>query len=278
MIANNTGPAGSLNTDSLAAALLLYRNTPDRDTQRSPAQILYSRQLKDSLPCHPDRLQIRPEWTLTADLREQALAKRHVSVHSQLLAKSKHLKPLQLGDDVQVQNQRGAHSNKWDLSGKIVEVQDFDSYLVRMDGSGRVTKRNRQFLKPIIPFTQPANDRLPLQQFPTTLQRENVANNAINTGSTADRREATTPCTQRLRDFQSSANNQPQEPDTLNTQIQMSDSQFNEGLMRSVRNVQRVHQNTDTIPKSQEIQLPKTDTPAIIGKRVRFPTKRLIEQ
>ena len=53
------------------------------------------------------------------------------------------------GQCVQVQNQTGPNANKWDLSGKVVEVLDYQSYLVKMDGTGRVSKRNRRFLKPI---------------------------------------------------------------------------------------------------------------------------------
>ena len=59
----------------------------------------------------------------------------------------------------------------------------------------------------------------------------------------------------------------------------MSDAQPNDGLIRSVRNVQRVHQNMDTPkPKSQGNQPLEPDTTNTITKRVRFPTKRLIEQ
>ena len=39
LIKDNVGPSGSLDTDALAMALLTYRNTPDHDTHRSPAQI-----------------------------------------------------------------------------------------------------------------------------------------------------------------------------------------------------------------------------------------------
>lgn len=42
-IQENVGPKGSLDTDKMAWALLAYRNTPDRDTARSPAQVLYAR-------------------------------------------------------------------------------------------------------------------------------------------------------------------------------------------------------------------------------------------
>ena len=50
LISQNMGPTGSFNTDSMAMALLTYRNTPDRDTCRSPAQVLYARTLRDAIP------------------------------------------------------------------------------------------------------------------------------------------------------------------------------------------------------------------------------------
>ena len=47
----------------------------------------------------------------------------------------------------------GPHKNKWDVSGTVVESLGFDSYHVKMDGSGQVTKRNRRFLRPILPYS-----------------------------------------------------------------------------------------------------------------------------
>lgn len=44
---------------------------------------------------------------------------------------------------------------KWDKSGLITKVRQFDQYVVRIDGSGRVTVRNRKFLRkhtPVHPF------------------------------------------------------------------------------------------------------------------------------
>ena len=58
-----------------------------------------------------------------------------------------------VGTLVQVQNQAGPHKDKWDLSGTVVEVLTHDAYHVKMDGSGRVTKRNRRFLPPNSPYT-----------------------------------------------------------------------------------------------------------------------------
>ena len=152
LIAENTGVGGSLNTDRFMAALLTYRNTPDRDTKRSPAQVLFARQLRDTVPCSKENLVLRKDWVLTRDAREEALAVGHQVRGEAWSEKTRPQRPLEMGTVVQVQNQKGPNANKWDLSGVIVEIQPFESYLVKMDGSGRVTKRNRRFLKPIKTF------------------------------------------------------------------------------------------------------------------------------
>ena len=64
------------------------------------------------------------------------------------------LPPLTVGDCVRIQNQVGPNPTKWDKTGVVVEVRQFDQYVVRVDGSGRVTLRNRKFLRlysPVIP-------------------------------------------------------------------------------------------------------------------------------
>ena len=57
---------------------------------------------------------------------------------------------LKVGDMVQIQNQRGIDPKRWCKSGKIVEKLDFNQYLVKVDGGGRLTRRNRRFLKKIV--------------------------------------------------------------------------------------------------------------------------------
>ena len=151
LLMGNVGPSGSLNTDKFMAALLQYRNTPDCDLKLSPAQILFGRELRDAVPIHQGRLVPRAEWILTADAREKAMARRHIMRSEVLSEHTKTLPVLRVGDVVLVQNQTGPKSNKWEQSGVVVELNGYDQYQIKMDGSGRVSLRNRQFLKKIVP-------------------------------------------------------------------------------------------------------------------------------
>ena len=51
-----------------------------------------------------------------------------------------------------MQDQVGTTPRRWSKTGTIVEVMDHDSYLVRIDGSNRLSKRNRKFLRRLSPF------------------------------------------------------------------------------------------------------------------------------
>ena len=51
---------------------------------------------------------------------------------------------------VQIQNQKGNDTKRWNKSGKIIERLDYDQYLVKVDGGGRITRRNRRFLRKIV--------------------------------------------------------------------------------------------------------------------------------
>ena len=67
---------------------------------------------------------------------------------------TKSLTPLKVGDMVRIQNQTGNFPTKWDKTGCVVEVRQFDQCVVRVDVSGRVTLRNRKFLRKYVPVIQ----------------------------------------------------------------------------------------------------------------------------
>ena len=153
MLRENISGSGNLDTEKFLMALLTYRNTPDRDTGLSPAQVIFGHQIRDFLPVKPGSYSPRPEWQLTSHQREAAMAKKHLRRAEQLSEHTKQLKPLTVGDTVMVQNQHGPRANKWDKTGIVIEAKEHDQYLIRMDGSGRPTLRNRKFLRKVIPYS-----------------------------------------------------------------------------------------------------------------------------
>ena len=77
--------------------------------------------------------------------REKALETKYCRIQEDLKRHSKPLAPLEVGAVVQVQNQRGKDPLRWDRNGTVVESLGNQQYSVKMDGSGRVSLRNRRF-------------------------------------------------------------------------------------------------------------------------------------
>ena len=152
---SNTGPNGELNTDAFQQAILLYRNAPDPITKLSPAMCLFGRPIKDLIPILPGHYEPHPTWKNTLDKREDAIRNRHMRLSEKWSEHTKQLPPLKIGDCVRIQNQIGHHPTKWDRTGTVTEVRQFDQYVVRVDGSGRATLRNRKFLRKYIPVHLP---------------------------------------------------------------------------------------------------------------------------
>ena len=96
-----------------------------------------------------DNKHIHGNWHEAWEAKESAMKSRLVRSCEQLNSHAKQLDPLMLGDKVFIQNQDPSSRapRKWDKQGTVVEVGDFDQYRVRVAGSGRVTLRNRKFLR-----------------------------------------------------------------------------------------------------------------------------------
>ena len=154
LIMENCGSDGSLDTDKFQRAILQYRNTPDRDTGLSPAMCVFGRVIRDFIPVHPGRYLPHPTWRQTLASREAALRNRHQKTCERLSEHTRRLPPLKVGDCVRVQNQTGPHPKKWDKSGVIIEVKQYNQYMVKVDGSGRATLRNRKFLRKYTPVIE----------------------------------------------------------------------------------------------------------------------------
>ena len=53
LLVDNVDKSGNINTDAVMRGMLQLRNTPERDSGLSPAQVLLGRSLRDSLPAPP---------------------------------------------------------------------------------------------------------------------------------------------------------------------------------------------------------------------------------
>lgn len=149
LLGNINSKSGSLDTDAAAKAIMSHRNTPTQDTGIPPSVMLFGHLLRDHLP--QTERKIRPEWDDILNAREVALAKRAVKV---ALPVKGELQPLAVGDCVQIQNQTGNYPGKWFNTGIIAETLPYRQYKVVVDGSRRVTLRNRKFLKKISPLSR----------------------------------------------------------------------------------------------------------------------------
>ena len=159
--------------------MLQYRNTPDRDTGLSPAMCVFGRPIRDFIPIPPGRYKPHATWQETLHAREEALRNRHMKMAERLAEHTKCLPPLSVGDHVRIQNQTGPHPLKWDKTGTVVEVRQFDQYVVRVDGSGRVTLRNRKFLRRYTPVLQPP----PIQTIDRDLQLLHAASPSMKSSA-----------------------------------------------------------------------------------------------
>lgn len=156
LIRDNVGPHGSLETDKFACALMQYRNTPLQGINLSPAQILLGRKIRDFFPLTPSNCKIRTEWLISAEERERALARRHATHVERLSLHTHQLPPLAVGETVLIQNQVGNNPTRWEKTGVVIELGPGPrQYYVRTDGSGRVTLRNRRFLRKCSSVAEP---------------------------------------------------------------------------------------------------------------------------
>ena len=153
IITSNISPSGSLDVDSFHKGILSYRNTIDPITKFSPALAVFGRQVRDGLPVLPGKYNPHNTWKELLEHREKAMAQRHVAQHEAWSEHTKKLPSLPVGTKVFIQNQVGNNPRRWERTGKVVEVKDHDQYNVRVDGTGRVTLRNRKFLRSFTPIT-----------------------------------------------------------------------------------------------------------------------------
>ena len=103
-------------------AILMLRNTPDRDTGLLPAQLLLGRMLRDTLPLKPAFLRfkdihwggspVHSMWRNMWDKQEDMLRVSFAKNVEKLEESGHPLAKLEVGDHVRIQNQGGNYPNK----------------------------------------------------------------------------------------------------------------------------------------------------------------------
>ena len=112
VLMSNTSPTGSLDHDQFLRAMLQLHNTPDPDSNISPAQIIFGRPLRDTLS-FLNRLEkfsnpnVRPLWRQAWAAKEEALRSRIPPTTESLKEHSRPLRPLALGERVFIQTPPG---------------------------------------------------------------------------------------------------------------------------------------------------------------------------
>ena len=143
IIIGNSNKDGSIDNDTVAQAIMQFRNTPLQDVNLSPAQILYHRQLREPIPAHRSNYKLHHDWLEAAQNREIAYNQKNNVIAQEHNRHSSLLPPLPVDTLVLIQGK----DKRWKQQGLILESKDNRQYLIRLLGSGRTTKRNRRFIK-----------------------------------------------------------------------------------------------------------------------------------
>jgi hypothetical protein len=129
--------------------------------------------------------EVTPQWKDAWGAKEEALRARYVKTLEYLSEHSRPLTALEYGDHVMIQNQSGRFPKKWDKGGIVVEAKRNDQYAVKTLGSGRLTLRNRRFLRKYIPhFQQVPERKVAHVKAPFTVPGENM----LQTPTTSERK------------------------------------------------------------------------------------------
>ena len=132
-----------------------HRNTPDSEYGFSPSQLVFGRPVRDFLPIKPGQYLPSDVWVDSRETRELALRNRFIRTSERWSSNTRDLRPLQPRMKVMIQNQHGAGkiAKKWEKTGLVLENLGYNKYRIKVDGSGRVTDRNRQYLHQFTPVT-----------------------------------------------------------------------------------------------------------------------------
>ena len=132
---------GSLSLDKFCRTLLSHKYAPDPDKGVSPAQVLFSGKVKDFMPTVLSKFKPQEGWRLAKEDREKALRIRFCKGMEKWSEHTKEPPKLVVGESVLIQNQKSSpkQAGRWDRSGVVLEVWEFDKYAVPKEVRGMET-------------------------------------------------------------------------------------------------------------------------------------------
>ena len=140
--------------------------------KKSPAELPFGRCLKDFFPRNVDSLLPIPENFMTGEAKDKLQGKIREDGAKRWSEHTGVLPDLEEGDFVPLQNFKGRNPLKSDYNGIIVGKNNLNSYLVKVNGTNRVTVRNRATLRRILPPVpihnfESVQDMSPVQSAPS---------------------------------------------------------------------------------------------------------------
>ena len=263
IVMENTKLDGSPEQDKLQRAVMQHRNTPDTEFGLSPSQLLFGRPIRDFLPIRPGQFSPHEVWVDCREKREMAFRTGLMKGVERWSEHARDLPPLEPGTKVLIQNQYGAGktAKRWDKSGLVIENLGFNKYRVRIDGSGRITDRNRQFLKKFTPVTPTSPGPSPSVHDPSSRLGSRI-DNEMPVDSNP------TPRYQQVAPDQGEA---PVPSSPLSTLPQsLPDSQGSPSFVTPPSSP------VVNIPERETVTLPETPTKPRRSTRIKQPPERLI--
>ena len=122
--------------------MLILRNSPLKNG-KSPAQLLFGRQLRDNLPTVTKNLE-RRQFTQRDVIRDRYEAKKYYDRHVPKAVKVKE-EEFKSNQRVVVQDER---TKEWTVYGTVLKEVAPRSYIIKLD-TGRELRRNRRFLRKV---------------------------------------------------------------------------------------------------------------------------------
>jgi hypothetical protein len=139
MVLGTLGPGQTVpKRDDLLEGLAILRNTP-KEGGRSPAEMLYGKAMRDTLPTHPYTSKWRKAFRELDEVAATTRGKKEAAYD----AKAIPLGDLKPGEHVLVQD---TMTKRWTITGRVVEALPKRDYLIRQT-SGRIVRRNRVLLR-----------------------------------------------------------------------------------------------------------------------------------